>query len=147
MKKIFSTGYSQTSLDAGLFIIRVLIGVLMAIYGYQKLIDFNAQSVSDFWAKDVNFLGLGGKVSLGLTIFAELFCSILLILGLATRLALIPLIICMGFIFVTMNKFEIMQKGDNGPSMNLVFYYMMTYVALLFTGPGRWSADYLIGKK
>jgi putative oxidoreductase len=147
MKKFFSTGYSQTGLNAGLLIIRVLIGVLMGIYGYQKMVDFTVQSGSDFWAKDVNFLGLGGKVSLGLTIFAELFCSVLLILGLATRLATIPLIICMGFIFVTMNKFEIIQKGENGPHMNDVFYYMMTYVALLFTGPGKWSLDGLIGKK
>ena len=146
MKKIFSSGYSETGLSAGLFIIRILIGVLMGIYGYQKLMDFGTQSVSDFWVKEVNFLGLGGKVSLGLTIFAELFCSILLILGLATRLALIPLIICMGFIFVTMNNFEIIQKGDNGPHMNDVFFYMMIYVALLLTGPGKWSLDYLIGK-
>ncbi|MES2773418.1 MAG: DoxX family protein [Bacteroidota bacterium] len=147
MKKLFSTGYSQTGLNAGLFIIRVLIGVLMAIYGYQKLVDFGTQSVSNFWVKEINFLGLGGKVSLGLTIFAELFCSILLILGLATRLALLPLIICMGFIFVTMNKFEIIQTGENGPHMNDVFLYLMTYVALLFTGPGKWSIDYLIAKK
>lgn len=119
----------------------------MAIYGYEKLTQFGAMSGSDFWAKQVNFLGMGGKVSLGLTIFAEFFCSILLIIGLGTRLALIPLIICMGFIFITMNKFEIIQKGDNGPHFNDVFYYLMTYVALLFTGPGKWSLDGLIGKK
>lgn len=147
MKKLFSTAYSQTGLSAALFILRVLIGVLMAIYGYEKLTHFAEMSGSDFWVKQVNFLGMGGKVSLGLTIFAEFFCSILLILGLASRLSTIPLIICMAFIFITMNKMEIIQKGDNGTHMNDVFFYLMIYVVLLITGPGKWSVDYLIAKK
>ncbi|MEO7310371.1 MAG: DoxX family protein [Chitinophagaceae bacterium] len=147
MKKIFSTGYNEPSLNAGLFILRVLIGVLIAIYGYQKFTHFSEMAGSDFWEKQVNFLGMGGKVSLGLTVFAELFCSILLIAGLVTRLALIPLIICMGFIFITMSHYEIIQTDKNGSHLNDVFFYLMIYVALLLTGPGKWSLDYLIGKK
>ena len=77
MKKLFSTAYSQTGISTALFILRILIGVLMAIYGYEKLTHFAEMSGSDFWAKQVNFLGMGGKVSLGLTVFAEFFCSTL----------------------------------------------------------------------
>lgn len=145
MKKLFSS--DPINLDLGLLFIRLIIGVLMACYGYQKLTHFSEMAASDFWAKDVNFLGMTGSVPLALTVFAEFFCSLLLIVGLLTRLSLIPLLICMGYIFGVVAGMEIVHNGDNGIEINNGFVYFVIYLALFFTGPGRYSLDHLIASK
>lgn len=145
MKRLFSA--YPINLDLGLLFIRIIIGVLMACYGYQKLIHFDEMVASDFWAKEVSFLGFTGTVPLALTVFAEFFCSLLLIVGLFTRLSLIPLLICMGYIFGVMGGMEIVHSGDNGTEINNAFVYFVIYLALFFTGAGKYSLDYLIVSK
>ena len=147
MKK-FLLSSSTLYVDFALLLIRLTIGVLMAFYGLHKLQHFNEMASSSFWMKDVNLFGLTGKIPLALTIFAELFCSIFLILGLFTRLSLIPLLFCMGFIVVVLNKFEIVSSGDNGMELNSAFNYFIIYLALFFTGAGKYSVDhFLLDKK
>lgn len=120
----------------------------MAFYGLHKLQGFEKMAASDFWMKHVNLFGLTGKAPLALTIFAELFCSIFLILGLFTRLSLIPLLFCMGFIVVVLGKFEIVSNGDKGMELNSAFTYFIIYLALFFTGAGKYSIDhFLLAKK
>ncbi|MGV3695595.1 DoxX family protein [Flavobacterium sp.] len=145
MKKLFSA--APINLDLGLLCIRVIIGVLMACYGYQKLIHFNEMAASDFWAKEVRFLGMTGSVPLALTVFAEFFCSLLLIAGLLTRLSLIPLLICMAYIFGVVAGMEIVHSGDNGTEINNAFVYFVIYLALFLTGAGRYSLDHLIANR
>lgn len=141
MKKLVLNSFEPINLDLGLLLIRIIIGILMAFYGYEKLIHFETMAASDFWAKNVNFLGFTGKIPLALTVFAELFCSILLIIGLLSRLALIPLLICMGFIIVAIMQFSLLNSGDNGYEINTAFVYFIIYLALFFTGPGKYSLD------
>jgi putative oxidoreductase len=131
----------------GLLLIRIIIGVLMAFYGYEKLINFETMAASDFWAKQVSFLGMTGKTPLALTVFAEFFCSLFLILGLFTRLALVPLLVCMGYIIACVAKFEVIYSGDNGIEMNNAFLYFIIYLALFLTGPGNYSLDYKIANR
>ncbi len=141
MKKLALNSFQPINSDLGLLLIRIIIGLIMAFYGYQKLSHFEAMAASDFWAKNVNFLGFTGKIPLALTVFAELFCSLLVLIGLFTRLALIPLLICMGFIIVSIAQFTILNSGDNGYEFNTVFVYFIIYLALFFTGPGKYSLD------
>lgn len=147
MKKNLLTSYNPINLSFGLLLIRITIGFLMAFYGYQKLINFETMAASDFWAKEVSFLGMTGKTPLALTIFAEFFCSLFLILGLFTRLALIPLLICMGYIIACVAKFSVINSGDNGVEMNTAFVYFMIYLGILLTGPGNYSLDYKIANR
>ena len=147
MKKNLLTSFQPINLSMGILVIRITIGVLMAFYGYQKLINFETMAASDFWAKEVSFLGMTGKIPLALTIFAELFCSLFLILGLFTRLALIPLLICMGYIIACVAKFEVIYSGDNGIEMNTAFVYFLIYFGLLMTGPGNYSLDYKVANR
>jgi len=147
MKKSLLTSFQPINVSAGILLIRVVIGVLMAFYGYQKLINFETMAASDFWAKEVSFLGMTGKTPLALTVFAEFFCSLLLILGLFTRLALIPLIICMGYIVACVAKFDVIYAGDNGIEMNTAFVYFIIYIGILLTGPGNYSLDYKIANR
>ncbi len=139
MNKLFSSTPINT--DLGLLFIRLIIGILMAFYGFEKLTHFNEMAASDFWMKNVSFLGFSSKVALGLTVFAELVCSILLILGLFTRISLFFLAFCMAWIFLVVFPMSILDKGDNGYQFNDAFVYFAIYLGLLFTGAGKYSLD------
>jgi putative oxidoreductase len=139
MNKLFSSTAINT--DLGLLIIRLIIGALMAFYGYEKLIHFNEMAASDFWMKNVSFFGFSSKIALGLTVFAELVCSILLILGLFTRISLFFLAFCMAWIFLVVFPMSILDKGDNGYQFNDAFVYFAIYLGLFFTGAGNYSLD------
>ena len=147
MKKLVSTSIEPIHLSLGLLLLRIIIGTVMAFYGYEKLMHFNEMAASDFWSKNISFLGFTGKIPLALTIFAEFFCSLFLILGLFTRLSLIPLLICMGYIIVVVAQFSVIHKGDNGIEVNTAFVYFMIYLALFLTGPGKYSIDAKIHAK
>lgn len=147
MKKNLLLSFQPINLSLGILLIRIIIGVLMTFYGYQKLINFETMAASDFWAKEVSFLGMSGKTPLALTIFAEFFCSLLLIIGLFTRMALIPLLICMGYIIAFVAKFAVIYSGDNGTEVNNAFVYFIIYLGIYLTGPGNYSLDYKIANR
>ena len=77
--------------DFGLLLFRLILGVFMLTHGWAKLSNFSEMSQGF-----PGMLGMSSSLSLSLIIFAEFFCSIALILGLLTRLAVIPLIIGLG---------------------------------------------------
>jgi putative oxidoreductase len=135
MKKLFSWKYSDTSISFALLILRFTMGGLMIPHGYDKLMKF-AQYSSQF----ADPFGIGMKASLALTIFAEFFCAILIVLGLMTRLACIPAIINMAVALFVAHKGLIFGEGEHAA------LYLFGYLALLFAGPGKYSVDKLIGK-
>lgn len=135
MKKLFSTNYSEVSFNLALLLLRVISGATMIPHGYMKLKNFSKMS-TEF----VDPFHLGMKISLSLTIFAEFFCAMLIILGLLTRLATIPLIIVMCVALFSVHKSEIF--GDGG----MAGLYLAIFGAILLVGPGRASVDGMIGK-
>ncbi|HET8573189.1 MAG TPA: DoxX family protein [Edaphocola sp.] len=137
MSKLMSTKYSKTAFNLATLILRVCLGAVMIPgHGWAKLSKF-----SEMQDKFMNFMGLGSQVSLGLVIFAEFFCAILLILGLFTRLAAIPLIVTM-FVAITMaHGADIFDKGQ------LPFVLLAGFLAIFILGPGKISIDGLISKK
>ena len=141
MKKLLSFSAIPLNIDLGLLIIRLIIGILMAFYGFEKLIHFNEMAASDFWSKNVSFLGMSGSFPLALTVFAELVCSLALIFGLFTRTSLFVLMFCMAYIFLVVFPFSILDKGENGYQFNDAFVYFVIYLGLFFTGPGKYSLD------
>jgi len=141
MNKLQLFSEQPINMDLGLLLIRVIIGTLMAFIGYEKLIHFDELVVDEFWAKNVSFLGMTGGVPLFLTIFAEFFCSLFLILGLFTRFSLFVLMFCMGYIFMVIFPMSIVDKGENGYHFNDAFVYFIFYLGLFFTGPGKYSLD------
>ncbi|MBN8877180.1 MAG: DoxX family protein [Chitinophagaceae bacterium] len=135
MKKLFSTSYSDVSFNLAMLLLRVIAGATMIPHGYGKLKNFSKMSTA--FADPFH---LGMKVSLCLTIFAEFFCAMLIILGLFTRLASIPLIVVMSVALFSAHKGEIF--GDGG----MAGLYLSIFGAILLVGPGRASVDGMIGK-
>ena len=136
MKRIFSTNFTTANVNTALLLLRVAAASFMLTHGLPKLMNMLAGT-----SKFGDPLGLGPELSLGLTVFAEFVCSILLLLGLATRLALIPLIITMAVAaFVA-------HAGDPFGKKEMAFLYLVVFFALLITGPGKYSVDHAIGGK
>ena len=137
MKRLFSTTYNQTFLDAALLTVRIAIASFLLTHGIPKLMMFFSDQPIAF----ADPLGVGVEASLAMTVFAEVFCSILLLFGFGTRLALIPLIILMSVAAFKVHYYDGFGKQE------LPLLYLLTYVLLFATGPGRFSLDYLISKK
>jgi putative oxidoreductase len=114
-----------------LLLLRISLGCLMlGGHGIDKLLHFRERA-SAF----PNPIGLGSFLSLCLAIFAEFFCSILLILGIATRLAVIPLVVTMLVALV------LVHGGDPWQKKELAALYLTGFLAILIAGPGPFALD------
>jgi putative oxidoreductase len=122
--------------DLAIAILRIGSALMMLTHGWSKLINFSS-SLATF--RDP--IGLGPAVSLQLAIFAEFFCAILLAAGLFTRLSLIPLIITMA-----VAAFGV-HAADPFSTQEKSLLYLLIFITLLLTGPGKYSFDYRIGKR
>lgn len=121
------------SIDLGLLFFRVAAGGLMLFHGLPKLIGF-AERKDTFGDP----IGLGKTLSLSLTIGAEFFCSIFLILGLFTRFALIPLMFTMSVVIF------IVHGDDPVKERELPIFFLLSYIGIFLAGPGKYSADAIL---
>jgi len=119
-------------LSIGLLLLRVGIGCLMLVHGIAKVNGFG-----DLGAEFPDPIGVGSRLSLMLAIAAEVGCSILLILGLFTRLAAIPLA------FTMIVAFFVVHRQDPWEAKELAGTYLVVYLSLILTGPGIFSLDHL----
>lgn len=124
---------SERGYDLGLLILRVGLGTFMMTHGLAKINNF--AELSQTFADPV---GWGAKTSLILIIFAEFVCSILVVLGLGTRLAVIPIIVGM----IVAAFFTYPQFAFGKSEMALV--YLVGFTAIFFMGAGKYSLDHLI---
>lgn len=130
-----SVKYTDLGFNAALLLLRVMLAVTMAPHGYGKLTKFDEYS-GDF----MSFMGLPPSVSLALVIFAELFCSVLVGLGVFTRLSVIPLIIAMSVAFFEAHGADLFGKGFNSA------IYLVCFICILLLGPGKFSVDGVVKK-
>ena len=138
MKKILSINKNSNTIDIALLIARAGIAVLMLTHGLPKMSMLFSGTPVQFPA----VMGMSAQLSLGLTVFAEVFCSVLLLTGFATRLAVIPLIITMLVALFFIHAAGPLAKQE--PALQ----YLLVYLVLLFAGSGKYSIDYLLqGKK
>ena len=137
MKKIINVSKAATTTDIGLLVARLGIAALMLTHGIPKMIML-------FSGAPVQFppvMGLSAELSLGLAVFAEVFCSVLILVGFATRVATIPLIITMLVAVLLIHGADPLAKQE--PALQ----YLLVYVVLLFAGSGKFSIDYLLQGK
>ena len=115
--------------------VRVFFGVMFFTHGLQKMMNFSA--LSDSFP---SVLGFGSYTALMVSIFCEFCCSLFLIAGLLHRLVLIPMIVTMAVAFFDVHD-AMMPEGE------LALIYLIVFIILFLTGPGRYSFDYLIDTK
>ena len=124
------TNAAPLNLDLGLLILRFFSFAFMLSHGWPK---FQKLVVGNFQFGDP--LGVGVEVSLILAVFAEFFCSLLIMIGLFTRPALI-----LSAITMAVAAF-IAHDGDPFKQKELALLYLVVSVALIFTGPGKYAID------
>ena len=135
MKKLLSTKYSAGAFNFAMLVMRAGFAGLVLPHGYDKLVNF-----ASIEKQMINFLGIGQTMSLALVIFSEFFCALFVLFGLFTRLATIPLIISMTVAVTMAHKGRIFADGEHAA------LYAVAFFVLLLVGPGKISADGMMGK-
>ena len=113
---------------AGLLFMRVAAAVLLLlIHGLPKLLNWSSelQRIEDPF-------GLGASLTLGLAVFAEVFCPLLLILGICARLACLPVIAVLLVALVVVHPEWSLEQGQ------FAWLFLVLYAGLALTGPGPW---------
>ena len=120
----------KVSIDLGLLLMRVSFSVGMMTHGYGKFLKLIQ---GNFEFSDP--IGIGSTLSLILTVIAEFIAPILIILGWKTRIASL-------FPSITMIvAFFIVHDGDPFSRREKAFVYLIAFLTLYFTGPGKYSID------
>ncbi len=125
------------AVDLSLLLVRIYAGGFMVFAHGWKKIDKLLEGGDGF----PDPLGVGGLLSTGLTVFAEVVCALALVFGLLTRWASIPLIITM---FVAA---FIVHGNDGFGKQELPLIYMISYLVIFISGPGKYSLDRQLLKK
>ncbi len=137
LKQIFDTGHYPNRIDYSLLILRLVSGGFMLTHGIGKFFKLFGDAPIMF----ADPLGIGITTSLALTVFAEVLCALLIIVGFATRLSAIPLLITM--IVAAL----VVHANDGFGKQELGLMYAAIYLVLTLTGAGKFSVDNLIQKR
>ena len=136
MKKLFNVNPATAPADTAVLLLRVGIAVLMLSHGVPKLVSLFSGNV-----QFPSIFGFSPELSLTLAVFAEVICSVCILVGIGTRLAAIPLIITM-----LVAVFNI-HAADPFAKQELAILYLLPYLVLFITGSGKYSIDYLLHRK
>lgn len=134
MKKIIHVNKTAITTDIALLVARIGIAALMLTHGIPKLMTLVSGATVQF----PSLMGLSPELSQGLAVFSEVFCSLLILVGFATRVATIPLIITMLVAVGYIHAADPFARQEPG------LQYLLVYIVLLFAGSGRYSIDYLL---
>lgn len=94
--------------DAALLFLRVSASLLvLAVHGLPKLAHLHAQ-----WQTIEDPLHLGRAFSLGFAIVAEVVCPLLMIVGVTTRLAALPMLIVCGVALALVHPDWTLEQGQ-----------------------------------
>lgn len=130
-KKLLSINLDEfVGPDVAILLLRIGTASLMLTHGIPKLLRVLE---GDFSFSDP--IGIGSTTSLILVTFAEAICAFLVLIGLMTRISLIPLIIAMIVaVFVA-------HAGDPFGDKELGLFFLISFIVLFLTGPGKYSVD------
>ena len=132
---------TSKTLDYGLLLIRVVLGIIMVAHGAQKLFTFGHAGVTGAMAQ----MGLPlPAVSAALIIAAEFGGGLLLIAGLLSRFAAAAIAFGMAVAMIQVH----LPNGFFAPT-GYEFTLMLAAAGLgiVLTGPGRFSIDALIARR
>lgn len=140
--------------SVGLLILRLGIGGFLITHGWGKLQMLLSGGADKFGDP----IGLGSTLTLVLVTTSEFLCALLIILGLATRLAALPVVISMSvaaFVFHARDPWTMEAAANaffSGASKTWfakepALLYLIPFLSLVFTGGGEYSLDGLIAMR
>ena len=136
MRKLLSTAYSAGAFNFAILIQRIVTGLLLLIgHGLPKISNFTELSGTFF-----DPLRVGHRNSLILVILSELFSSMLLVLGLFTR------IVAFIIVFELMIVVFVFHHGQALKNLELPAMFLTSVFTIMIVGPGRVSVDGMMGK-
>jgi putative oxidoreductase len=136
MKKLLSTHYTEGVFNLTTFMVRASFGIMICLnHGIPKLANFSSWKVQFY-----DPFHIGSTWSLVLSIFAEVFAAMLLVLGLFSRLAALILVIEMFFASF------MYHRGHPIKSYEESILYLVGFLGILLLGPGKLSVDGMAGQ-
>ena len=125
----------------GILVLRVIIfGTLFMKHGTPKLFDFHGELIGDGGYPNVFHLGQVG--TLLIATFADGICSMLVVLGFATRWAVLYSFCNFTVGWGVVHGFAF--TGTEGRIAEQITLYLVACVAVFCLGPGKYSIDGLI---
>ncbi|WP_186307783.1 DoxX family protein [Paraburkholderia sp. BCC1884] len=116
-----------TLVDIGLLFLRVCASLLvLAVHGLPKLIHYASQAAV---IEDPFHLGRG--VSMAFAIFAEVICPPLMILGIATRFAALPILVVVVIALAFVHRDWSLEQGQ------FAWMLLILFGTIAIAGPGR----------
>lgn len=137
MGKITDTNIGGNAAHFALFLFRAAVGVFILTHGVPKLMKLLSGTEIQF----LSAFGLGMTTTFVLAMLSEFVGGLLVVLGLGTRLAVIPLMITMlsaAFLAHSADPFSVKEKP-------LLFF--LCFALLFVLGSGRLSLDRLFSKR
>jgi putative oxidoreductase len=131
LKALFTTN-TGTGTSFGLLVLRVAGLSLFLKHGWEKLSGYSTM-VQHF----PDPIHIGAHASLAYALFSDGICSVLIILGLATRPAAAVILINVLTAFVFVHHAAYFSNSH----VELLALYIIIFATLLFTGSGRFSID------
>jgi len=132
MKKLFQLSFIPVNYDFGLLLIRVWFCLSLFVkHGIEKVTNF-----SEMLPKFPDPIHVGPTVGLVFALIADFVCPLLIIFGLATRLAALFMAINLLVVFAFMHQFSFAQDHAE-----LVYVYLGLTIFIVITGPGKYSID------
>ena len=122
---------NSTYPDLAALAIRIGAGGMMLTHRLPKIGRFLAEGPIRF----ADTFGLGPEISLGLAIFAEVACAVLVLVGFKARLATVPLIITM--LVAAFYAHADDPFGKKEPAL----LFLTLFSSILLMGPGKYAID------
>jgi putative oxidoreductase len=133
MNRFLQLAFLPSSYDFALLVLRVWLGLdLFFRHGVEKITHFSQMS-----AHFPDPVHIGPRLSLVYALLSDGICSLLVVLGLATRFAALIIVINLSVAFTLVHHFA--TSGPRSGELPLVF--LGGFLAVLIAGPGRYSVD------
>lgn len=137
LKNLFNPGKYSQSMNIAILVNRVAIASLMLVHGLSKFSALLGSEAIVF----PDPLGIGATPSLMLVVGAEVFCSLFLMFGFATRITVLPLIANMLIAVFVIHASDVFGKKE------LAVVYLLVYATMTVAGSGKYSIDnWIYGK-
>ncbi|MGY4817781.1 DoxX family protein [Pseudomonas chlororaphis subsp. piscium] len=122
-----ASAWDARARDLGLLFLRVSAGLfLLWVHGLPKLLDYSAelQRIEDPFQ-------LGANLTLMLAIFAEVLCPLLIVAGVAVRLACLPILAVLLVALLVVHPQWSLAEGQ------FAWLLLILFSSILIAGPGR----------